>query len=332
MQEKDIILEAKNIAKRLSDNVYIDSLNFNMRKGEKLAFIGETGSGKTSVLKIIGGLMQPDNGEVFYKNERVKGPNETLIPGHAKIAYLSQHFELWNNYFVHELLSYSNELTKERSASLYNICQIDHLLNRYSDELSGGEKQRVALAALLTRSPELLLLDEPFSNLDAINKRIIKTVLNDIISEFKLDTVLISHDAADVLSWADKIIVLQSGKIVQTGTPQEVYHYPVNEYCAELLGNYFLLKKTDAIKSTTLPDNRVNNIFFRPEYVSISEKNHSSIEAIIEDVEYFGNHYLLKVKHNGVSFKINAKLTYKTYKTGEIVHFTLLKTPDWYID
>lgn len=325
MSKNEIILEAIDITKKLSDKVLINELNFIMKKGEKIAFVGETGSGKTSILKIIGGLIQPDSGMILFKNEKIKGPNETLIPGHKKIAYLSQHFELWNNYYVHELLSYANELSESKSEALYKICQIEHLLNRYSDELSGGEKQRVALAALLTRSPELLLLDEPFSNLDSINKRIIKKVLNEITEEFDLDCILISHDASDILSWANKVIILKSGKIIQMGTPQEIYHFPKNEYCAELLGKYFLLSHTELIYSSSYENKNAVKTICRPEYVSISEKNSLSIDGIIKHVEFFGHHYILEVQYKEILLQVSAPSTNKTYEVGENIYLTINK-------
>jgi iron(III) transport system ATP-binding protein len=155
-------------------------ISFTQQKARKLAIAGETGSGKSTLLKMIAGLAQPAEGEIRFRGERVLGPQERLVPGQPGIAYLSQHFELWNNYRVEEILSYANDLSVEAAAALYAICRIDHLLARRTDQLSGGERQRIALARLLVRPPRLLLLDEPFSNLDHIHKSLLKTVIRDI--------------------------------------------------------------------------------------------------------------------------------------------------------
>src|SRR6201991_2798823 len=162
----------------------VDGLNgrisFTQEKGRKLAIAGETGSGKSTLLKMIAGLAEVRTGEVRFGGTRVLGPLERLIPGQPGIAYLSQHFELWNNYRVEEVLSYANDLSVEEASALYEIVRIDHLLSRRTDQLSCGERQRIALSRLLVKPPRLLLLDEPFSNLDRTHKVILKEVIRDI--------------------------------------------------------------------------------------------------------------------------------------------------------
>jgi len=153
-------------------NEIVKNISFTQQAKEKIAIAGATGSGKTTLLKMIGGFIQPSSGEIIFKDARVIGPDEQLLPGHTKIAYLSQHFELRNNYKVHELLEMQNKISDEAAALIYTVCRIEHLLKRRTDELSGGERQRIVLASLLTASPELLLLDEPFSNLDRHHKTI----------------------------------------------------------------------------------------------------------------------------------------------------------------
>ncbi len=229
--------------------VAVKDIIFKQRKGRNLAIAGETGSGKSNLLKIIAGLATPPAGGVYFEGAKVAGPLERLIPGQPGIAYLSQHFELWNNYHVEEVLSYSNDLSPAESANLYQLCHIGHLLQRRTDQLSGGERQRIALARLLVHPPRLLLLDEPFSNLDLIHKRTLKTVIRDSAAKFGITSILVSHDPRDILPWADELLVLRDGRIVQQGIPREVYSAPVDEYSAALLGDYTL----------------VNGEFFRPE-------------------------------------------------------------------
>lgn len=235
----------------------VDGLNgrisFTQEKGRKLAIAGETGSGKSTLLKMIAGLAAVGSGEVRFEGSRVLGPLERLVPGQPGIAYLSQHFELWNNYRVEEVLSYANDLSVEESAELYGICHIDHLLARRTDQLSGGERQRIALARLLVKPPRLLLLDEPFSNLDMIHKDVLKRVIRNIGDKLGITCILVSHDPLDLMAWADEIIVLKDGAVVQMGSPEEVYRGPVDAYVAGLFGKYNLIGKT----------------FVRPEDISI---------------------------------------------------------------
>jgi ABC-type sugar transport system ATPase subunit len=229
--------------------VALKNMSFSQRKGRRLAIVGETGSGKSNLLKTIAGLTTPPEGSVYFEGSRVLGPLERLIPGQPGIAYLSQHFELWNNYHVEEILSYTNDLSPEEASGLYRLCHIDHLLDRRTDQLSGGERQRIALARILVHPPRLLLLDEPFSNLDMIHKRILKKVIADSAIRFEITCTLVSHDPRDILSWADELLVLRDGRLLRRGTPLEVYSRPDDEYTAELLGDY----------------TRVAGEFFRPE-------------------------------------------------------------------
>jgi ABC-type sugar transport system ATPase subunit len=221
--------------------VALGRINFTQRKGRHLAIAGETGAGKSTLLKIIAGLATPDDGTVFFEEARVQGPLERLIPGQPGIAYLSQYFELWHHYTVEEVLSYTNDLPPEEAAGLYRLCHIDHLLRRRTDQLSGGERQRIALARLLVHPPGLLLLDEPFSNLDMIHKRLLKKVIRNSTEKYDITCILVSHDPYDTLSWADELIILREGRIHQQGAPREVYLRPVDEYSAGLLGEYSLV-------------------------------------------------------------------------------------------
>jgi len=172
------LLSVSGISMEGKGNFSVRDINFTQEYAQNIAIAGETGSGKTTLLKMIGGLVEPSAGEIRFEGKKILGPNDQLIPGHPGIGYLSQYFELRNNYWVHDLLEMFNKLTEEEAANLYRICQIDHLTDRKTDQLSGGEKQRIALARLLTGSPHLLLLDEPFSNLDAVHKRTIKKVIH----------------------------------------------------------------------------------------------------------------------------------------------------------
>jgi iron(III) transport system ATP-binding protein len=177
---------------------------------------------------------------VFFESTRVLTPLERLIPGQPGIAYLSQDFPLWHNYRVSEVLDYNNDLDPADAATLYRLCHIDHLLGRRTDQLSGGERQRIALARLLVHPPRLLLLDEPFSNLDMIHKRTLKSVLKGIAEKYAITLILVSHDPYDTLTWADLLIVLKDGGLVQSGSPRDVYEHPIDEYVAGLLGDYTL--------------------------------------------------------------------------------------------
>lgn len=287
------VLEVSGVSKIQRDTTVLEDISFTQKKLQNIAIAGETGSGKTSLLKIIGGLMQPNSGTVLLDGKKVAGPMETLLPGHPKIAYLSQAFELRNNYRVSELLNIANKMSDEAAGKIYEICRISHLLNRKTDELSGGEKQRIATAMVLIKQPELLLLDEPFSNLDMHHKQIIKSVIYDIEHELKLSCMLISHDPADTLSWADDIIVLDKGKMVQHANPQTIYHAPVNEYVAALFGKYNILTlaQMQALYQVQGLEITGDNMLIRPEAITVSDVSDGKVKAILQSVKFYGAYY-----------------------------------------
>ncbi len=284
------ILSVANLySNELLGNFSLEKINFTQKPLQKLALIGETGSGKSTLLKTIAGFIQPKSGEILFNGKKVMGPDWQLVAGEKGIAYLSQHFELRNNYRMEELLLYANELPQQEANELYKICRVEHLMKRNSYELSGGEKQRLALARLLVSKPQLLILDEPYSNLDLIHRNILKQVVEDVCNLFDISCIMTSHEPADVLPWANEILVLQQGKIIQQGTPEEVYKNPVSEYAAGLLGNYNLIKKEDCtyfkISATT------KDIYVRPErFVNATEGN-DTIKGKIVEQRFMGNYY-----------------------------------------
>ncbi len=283
-------LKIEQISKKQGNTITVNNISFTQNQFQNIAIAGETGSGKSTLLKMVAGLVQPDSGEVLFEGTKVKGPLEKLLPGHSGIAYLSQHFELRNNYRVEEELDYLNQLSKEEADALFEVCRINHLLKRKTTEISGGEKQRISLARLLLSSPKLLLLDEPYSNLDIIHKNILKKVVHDISEKLSITCMLISHDPNDLLSWADQILVMKDGVIVQQGAPQEIYHQPVNEYVAALLGSYNVL--TPALYNTFLPAdsaNRSRDIFVRPEQFIINALQTKFLKGTATEIRFLGN-------------------------------------------
>ena len=280
------LLSVSNLfSEELLGNFSLENINFTQQKFERIALIGETGSGKSTLLKTIAGLIQPTSGTILFDGEKVMGPDWQLVAGQQGIAYLSQHFELRNNYRMEELLMYANELTQQEADELYRLCRIDHLMQRNSYELSGGEKQRIALARLLITKPKLLILDEPYSNLDLIHRNILKEIVENICDKYEISIIITSHEPADVLPWADKIIVLKNGKIVQEGTAVDVYKNPLNEYLAGLLGNYNLLDKKIFL----------NEKIIRPEDIKLVNESAGDYCGMILSVKFMGNYFEVEI-------------------------------------
>jgi len=317
-------LTINNLSRKENGNLVVNNISLAQEPFEKIAIAGATGSGKTSLLKMVAGLVQPTSGDIHFKEQKVIGPLDQLIPHHPGIAYLSQHFELFNNYWVHEVLEMANKLPEEEAQHIYAICRIEHLLEHRTNQLSGGEKQRIALARLLSTSPQLLLLDEPFSNLDAVHKSIIKSVIKDIGEQLQITCIMVSHDALDILSWADRIVVMKDGEIIQQGTPEQVYHKPINEYAAGLLGEYSILDKAVL---NLLANNK--KLLVRPEQFEIVQEDSHLVSGILQNIVFFGSYYILEVMLGQQLMKV--RTASNDFILGNPIYLSLSNNDAWSI-
>lgn len=317
------LLHVSGISRQEEGAYVLQDVSFTQEAGEKLGLAGATGSGKSTLLKILAGLAQPYAGRVLFEGVQVAGPEEKLMPGHPRIAYLSQHFELRNNYRVLELLEMANRLSKKEAALIYSICRIDHLLNRWTNQLSGGERQRIALAQVLVTAPRLLLLDEPYSNLDAFHKNLLKSVVDAISEQLEITCILVSHDGGDLLSWADKIVVLQKGRILQRDTPVNVYRQPVSEYAAALFGKYTMLTPALAKAFSTVADLELASLtrFFRPQHFKIVADEKEGLRGEVTAVRYMGSYYELEIAVAGSKIIANHC---NALKQGDVVSVSLV--------
>jgi iron(III) transport system ATP-binding protein len=299
-----MLLKIHDVSRANGSDFALSNINFSLERNGRVALAGETGSGKSTLLKIIGGLLDADSGKVIFRNRNVVGPSQKLVPGHPEIAYLSQHFDLPKFLRVEQVLAYANSLSRKQADEIYSICRIGHLLKRKTDELSGGERQRIAIARLLITKPKLLLLDEPYSNLDSVLKNILKQVIQEIGLKLNLSIILVSHDPADTLSWADQIMVLKDGNILQVGTPKDIYENPINQYVAGLFGSYMQLSPV-ALKVLGITSKTTRII--RPENIEVFKTKAKVNTGKILSIVYFGTHYEIEIKAGKWKLLANAK-------------------------
>jgi ABC-type sugar transport system ATPase subunit len=291
------LLRIEDVSKSEEGRVLVQHISLTIPTFKKLGLMGETGSGKSTLMRMVAGLVQPSSGNIYLDNKRIQGPDEVLLPGHHAIAYLSQHFELRNNYRVHELLEMANKMEDEEAQRIYSICKIDHLLQRKVNQISGGERQRIALAKLLVGRPKILLLDEPFTNLDLFNNRIINRVIQEVSTEMELTCVLVSHDPAEILSWADELVVMQKGEVVYQGSPKQAYFTPSNEYIAGLLGEYnHILPEHQLTRKYWDISDGANGFFIRPEQIEISREPSMGIPGTVLGINFLGTTHRIMVK------------------------------------
>lgn len=239
-------LQIEQLAKSYKYGVLpvLTGIDFELEEGEICAIVGESGSGKSTLLKLIAGLETPDAGTIRIQGRAVSTRREFMPPEKRNIGFVFQDFALFPHLTVEKNIGFGIKDRKGKSArvrELLDTVGLGKQGKKYPNELSGGEQQRVALARAMAPNPALLLLDEPFSNLDVTLKKEIRSFLFDVIRSSALSCVFVTHDLEDAMLYADTIAILHDGQIVQKGTPEALYTTPVNAYVAGFFGELNVL-------------------------------------------------------------------------------------------
>jgi len=237
-------LSITNINKRYqrSDAAALDGVSFDIQDGEIMVLVGESGSGKSTLLRIIAGLVNPDEGTVQIAGKTVfDGKTPLLPPEKRNVGLVFQDYALFPHLTVFKNILYGlHKMPRDKQTQRVNeVIELAHLADledRYPHELSGGQQQRVALARALAPKPPIILLDEPFSNLDPMRRDQLRGEVQRIVKDSGTTALIVTHDTRDALAVADRLMVLQNGSLQQVGTPEEVYFHSSNEYTASLFG------------------------------------------------------------------------------------------------
>jgi len=298
----------------------LDNFNFSLKEGEHLCVMGESGCGKSTLLKAIYGLLNLKKGEIYWKENQVLGPKFNLVPGMDLFKYVAQDFDLMPYISVAEnikkfLSRFYPEESEARTQELLDVIEMTSFANTKVKNLSGGQKQRVAIARALANEPELLLLDEPFGQIDNFKKNSLRRKLFTYLKEKNIACIVATHDKNDALSFADSLLIIRNNRILVNNTPIEIYKNPENKYIAALFDdvNDIVLNEEKVLlyphqikiiehsaKNTALPIKRatVLNSYFKGAYWLI--------EAVFENQVVFLNHSadLKKNKAIHISFTL----------------------------
>ncbi|MEJ5964081.1 ABC transporter ATP-binding protein [Pedobacter immunditicola] len=283
----------------------VNNISFDIEQGQIVAILGESGSGKSTLLKCIYGLLKVDAGQVLFNGERVAGPDEQLIPGHKDMKMVTQDFSLniyakvYDN--IASMLSNTDVKGKqEKTLQMMQHLNIVHLKDKKITELSGGEQQRVAIAKALISDTAVLLLDEPFSQIDALLKNQLRADIKRIVADTGVTVIMVSHDPADGLFLADKLLLIKDGQLIQQGEPSYVYNHPSSVYTAQLLGNANALSSASAEKLGLHSAGK--KVVFYPEWIEL-KSSMSSRRFEVKDVYYKGFYEELLLERNGVRIR-----------------------------
>lgn len=308
-------LEVENLVKSYGSNPVIKNLTFSIEKGQLISFVGESGSGKSTFLKCLSGLENINSGKVILNNKIINDKNLFVKPQRRKIGYVFQDYPLFPHLNIKENICFNLEKRYFKNfEDIVKLTNLKQLLERYPHEISGGEQQRVSIARSIIREPDLLLLDEPFSNLDTNIKYSIRDEICKIIKKTNTTTILVTHDINDALNISDKILIFKAGIVQQYSDPEKMYCEPANCYCAEVLGEINKFPKDDKI------------YYIRPENLKVVDS--SSDSMIIEKCFFQGKSYKLLGKYENniwslyskTPLKINSEVFFE-YSDSDLIYF-----------
>src|SRR5437899_6772804 len=318
-QRSGVAASVQSLSKRFKEARVLDDVSFDVAEGESLVLLGASGSGKTTILRIIAGLEQPDTGRVI-----LHGKDVTDLPARERgVGVIFQAYALFPRMTVEKNIGYGLRIRhrprKERKETvnrLLKLVQLEEHRKKYPWQLSGGQQQRVAIARTLAYKPQVLLFDEPFGALDAQTRVHLRREIRALLKQVKVPSVFITHDQEEALELGDRIAVLNEGHLEQVGTPDEVYNHPATEYVATFLGAANLLlgvavggfveigtAKLPAEKETKrFRDGQSVKLVFRPEDVCVSqdanlpESCRRLTNGVIEEVSFVGAYERLNIR------------------------------------
>lgn len=305
------MIEAKKVNFEYSDAFSLKNINLKVEKGKILGIIGHSGSGKTTLLKMFAGLKEPNSGEILLNKIPLDPPSKKLIAGHKQIKMVTQQNTLFPNITIAENIAYEvrffeKKYQTQRVSKLAKELNISHLLSKFPRELSGGEIQRVMLAKAIADEPLVLLLDEPFANLDPIIKKKVMLNLQAVLRKEQIACVFVTHDIHDAFGMVDELFIIKNGRMVQKGSSETIYNSPKNKYVALLTGDGFVLNLNE------------KEAFVRAENIEINPNG--EFEAEVTNNIFKGAFFeiILNFQSNQIYC-----LSKKTYEVGQKIRFNL---------
>lgn len=241
-------LQLRGLTKKFADLVVVDDLNLTLRAGEFVSLLGPSGCGKTTTLRMIAGFVTPTAGTVEMDGRQMSSATSSLPPEKRRMSMIFQSYALWPNMTVEQNVAFGLKMrkvardeVKRRVGQILDVVQLGHLAARYPNELSGGQQQRVSLARALVVQPEILLLDEPLSNLDANLREEMRSEIRRLHNEFGITSIYVTHDQSEAMTTSDRIAVMNKGRIEQIDDPLTLYTRPKTRYVAEFIGRSNIL-------------------------------------------------------------------------------------------
>ena len=289
MSERKIKLQIKDMTKKYDNGDGVEHINLDIYEGEIVTFLGPSGCGKTTILRTIGGFLDVTSGDIMIDGKSIIG----LPPEKRPTAMVFQSYNLWPHMTIYENLAFGLKLRKTPKATIEkDIKDILELVSmpgcekKYPSQLSGGQQQRIAIARSLLLKPSLLLLDEPFSALDAKIRQQMREELKKIQHDLGITVIFVTHDQEEAMSLSHRIVVMNKGKFEQVGTPTEIYDHPATRHVASFIGEMNFLKAADD-----------KTIAVRPEDITVTEGSDGSYTGVVRTIMVLGHYVVVNVQH-----------------------------------
>ena len=322
---ENVIISLRDIVVEYNGLRALDGISLDIRDKEFVTFLGPSGCGKTTTLRIIGGFTEAGAGDVFFEGERING----LPPHRRKVNTVFQKYALFPHLNVFENIEFGLKISKvdaadrkKRVGEMLSLVNLEGFDARGVNQLSGGQQQRVAIARALVNNPRVLLLDEPLGALDLKLRKEMQAELKLIQQNMGITFVYVTHDQEEALTMSDTVIVMKDGRILQTGTPQDIYNEPVNSFVADFIGESNIVRGTmlrdyrvefagvefDCVDSG-FPENSDVEVVIRPEDIKIIGPDSAPIVGVVESIIFKGVHYEIKVGAHGLHWVIHTTLS-----------------------
>lgn len=331
MAFENLIIRARSVTKSYGSEIVLSDFNLDVWNGSIVGILGISGSGKTTALRLLAGFDKPDSGIIEMRNRVISGEDTFLPPEERNVGMVFQDYALFPHLNVEKNISFGlsrDEIKSGRLEEVLSMCNLETYRNKFPQELSGGQQQRVSLARALAPKPEVILLDEPFTSLDAHMARDLREEVVSLLRQTETTAIIVTHDQEEALSVCDVVSVLENGSVIQSATPQEIYLNPVSQTVANSVGDPNILKgfSVDGRVETSLGTfvtayNGALDVSIRPECIELLLDSEGSY--VVKECTFYGHDQVISFQNSkGEVFRARS-LPNTIYEAGDKVNINI---------